>query len=110
MKLKQPIKKIIAKLERSLLIKIGLGFAALFVILLVLALIFGSKRKPANVAPTPTPKVIPTEEISRPSLYATDAAILEIESRIKDIDQKLQEVDLKETALNPPVLDFEIKF
>jgi len=60
--------------------------------------------------PTPTPTIEIKEEITSPSPYATDAAILKKEEEIKDLDKRLQETDLKENKLNPPTLDWEIKF
>ena len=57
---------------------------------------------------TPTPEEV--QEISNPSPYANDLIILKIEQDIKRIDKELQETDLKEASLNPPLLDMDIKF
>lgn len=67
-----------------------------------------SRFKPP-VFPEPSPSPY-EEEITNPSVYATDSAVLEIGERIKEIDQDLDKIDLKETGLNPPVLDMNVNF
>jgi len=63
----------------------------------------------AQISPTPTPTPI-IEQITNPSPYATDSAILQTEEELKKLESELQEVDLKETGLTPPVLDFNVNF
>jgi len=81
--------------------------------LLVLSLVrlFGGKRLPSVVSlPTPSPAITPTPTLGNYSLYASDSAILKIEEELKEIETELDFTDLKETKLNPPPLDWEIKF
>jgi hypothetical protein len=104
---------LIGKIQKgSWVVKMGIIFITIFLILLILAIILGPKRKPVTVLPATTPPPIggPTEEITHPSAYATDTAILKIEGKLKDLEQKLQSEDLREIGLNPPLLDFEVKF
>ena len=99
----------VKKINRKLIF-IGLGMIIFIIALLII--IFSSFRiaefKPA-VFPSPSPSPF-EEEIINPSAYATDSAVLEIEKRLKEIEQNLDKTDLKETSLNPPVLDIEINF
>ena len=87
--------------------------ALLFLLLLLITLsVFLPKSTPPVLPPaSPTPTPTPLEEkITSPSAYATDSAVLKIESDLKTLDQNLQATDLKEAALNPPVLDMEVNF
>lgn len=88
----------------------GLLAGVVFILLLVIirsSLHFGEIKPPVFPTPTPTPF---EEEIKNPSIYATDSAVLEIEGRLKTIGEDLDLVDLKETSINPPVLDMEVNF
>lgn len=111
MKLKQQIEKIRVRMLRApLLIKVGGVLVAVFLVLWLSATILGPKRQPASILPTQMLKMTPTEEVTRPSAYATDGAILKIEGDLRELEQKLQAEDLKENELRPPILDFEVAF
>lgn len=105
----KPKFKIPKKLKLSLAITVSL-LAILVISLIVFTQL--NPQTPADLAiPTPTPTEMPvTEEIASPSAYATDSAILETEAILKDLDKRIQDTDLKETSLRPPVLDLEINF
>ena len=91
---------------------------ATLVILLVLTLIFAviasvrPKNKEIPAIPTPTPvSFTPLEaEIANPSRYATDAGVLQIEENIRNFDARIAQEEVREEALNPPQLDFEVEF
>ncbi len=89
-------------------------FAFVLVAFLSLAIFMSFNQKNLTLTtknqPTPTSTMELKEEITSPSPYATDAALLKTEEEIKNLDKKLQETDLKESKLNPPVLDWDIKF
>lgn len=99
------------KLKQKMVWSVSGGLAGLLIVLLILASLLkkpsGSPKQAQPATPTPTPF---EEEITSPSAYATDSAILKIESELKTIDQDLQSTDLKEVGLNPPVLDMEVEF
>ena len=62
---------------------------------------------PAEATPTPTPLVFTP---FKPSVYAEDPVTLKLE---KDIDVLVREIsgtNIKETQLNPPILDFNVTF
>lgn len=99
------------KLKQKMVWSVGGGLVGLLIVLLILA----SLLKKPSVSPKQTQLLTPTptpfeEEITSPSIYATDSAILKIEAELKTIDQDLQSTDLKEVGLNPPVLDMEVEF
>lgn len=57
--------------------------------------------------PTPTlVEYIPSE----PSLYVTDEEVLKLEQQISVLDREIAGVQLRETTLTPPTLDFNINF
>ncbi|PIS14378.1 hypothetical protein COT64_02985 [Candidatus Shapirobacteria bacterium CG09_land_8_20_14_0_10_39_12] len=96
--------------RRVVLTAAGLALAALVALLVLLFLTF---QKPpetmlAPAAPSPTPAA-PETNLRPASPYATDAAILKIEADLKNLDQDLQNTDLKEAGLNPPVLDMKVE-
>lgn len=89
---------------------IGAGVFIFLILILIIArssLRISRFKPPVFPSPSPTPY---EEEITNPSAYATDSAVLEIGERIKEINQDLDKTDLKETGLNPPVLDMDVNF
>ncbi|MCJ7793136.1 MAG: hypothetical protein MUP45_04115 [Candidatus Marinimicrobia bacterium] len=85
----------------------GILFLVMAIVIINSSLKFGEFKPPTFPSPTPSPY---EEEILNPSAYATDSAVLEIENKIKGINQELENTDLKETGLNPPVLDMKVNF
>ena len=89
-------------------------FGGLLVILLAAVIFFslnqGKITTQVKSTPTPTPTPEFKEEIISPSPYATDEAVLKMEEEVKKLDQELTSADLKESGLNPPVLEMKIKF
>ena len=89
-------------------------FGGLLVLLLAAAIFLSFQQgQPATkieTKPTPTPTPEFKEEIIPPSPYATDTAILKMEEEIKNLDQQLTSADLKESGLNPPILEMKIQF
>jgi len=105
----QEIKERIKNIKKKYVF-LGFGVVLFLVIALIIinsSLKFGEFKPPTFPSPTPSPF---EEEILNPSAYATDSAVLEIENRIKGINQELENTDLKETGLNPPVLDIKVNF
>jgi len=62
---------------------------------------------PTVALATPTPV---QEIIINPSAYATDSEVLAIEEKLKEIEKDLIKIDLRESSLNPPVLDMNVGF
>ncbi len=98
------LKSTIAKI---LMLSLPLIIMVIFVVFLVR---LGTSVLPistANLSPTPTP--IPT--IEQPvSIWAKDEQVIKAENDLKQIEENLEKVDLKEVGLRPPALDFEVKF
>lgn len=89
---------------------IGAGVLIFLILIFIIArstLRLSRFKPPVFPSPSPSPY---EEEITNPSVYATDSAVLEIGERIKEIDQDSDKTDLKETGLNPPVLDMNVNF
>lgn len=87
---------------------------ALVLILLLVLVIVGSNNR-VLILPTPTPEPIPTptpfvETIASPSAYATDSAVLKIGDDINDLENQLQNIDLKDNYLLPPAINLDINF
>ena len=104
-----------AKIKKPILI-FTIIFGSLLVILLSITIFFDfqqgkiTSQVETTPSPTPTPTTENKEEITSPSPYATDAAILKIEEEIKNLDQEIISTDLKESGLNPPKLEMKINF
>jgi hypothetical protein len=106
-------KLILGKRKLFFLGLLFLLFILILGILVLLRLFFGFKKNvPSSplVITTPTPTPIFSEEIKSQSLWATDSGILKIEEELKNIEKDLDNTDIKEKRLMPPVLDWEIKF
>ena len=99
------------KIKAKILLLVGTGVVVLLVILATLTQTVFKPKLPGETAALPSPTPTPFEEkIASPSAYATDSAVLKVESELKSIDEKLQSTDLKEAGLNPPVLDMDVNF
>ena len=99
-------------LKKPLIIFVSL-FGTILILLTATAIFMGFNQKGETIKdnqPTPTTTLEFKQEITSPSPYATDAAILQIEEGIKNLDEKIQKTDLKEDGLKPPVLDWQIEF
>lgn len=89
-----------------------IGIGVLTILLLIIIVVQSTYRislLKTPVLPSPTPSPF-EEEIASPSAYATDSAVLDVEKRLKEIEKEIDQTDLKETGLNPPVLDMEVNF
>lgn len=89
-----------------------------FVIVFLLILVFialklynllptQSPVQTVTIAPTPTSTLY---EPDRPSVYALDPQILKLENDIEVLRRELAGVDIRESTLKPPILDFNINF
>ncbi|MGD0523138.1 MAG: hypothetical protein ABSA43_01100 [Candidatus Microgenomates bacterium] len=98
---------------RKLLVIAGGVLGFLLVLLLVASIVKSSLNQPVVkvVLPTPVITALPTPvELTNPSRYATDSAVLKLEGNLKDNETNLNNVDIKESDLYPPQLDFNINF
>lgn len=99
------------KPKRELILAVGgvviIVTTAILLLLFLTSQKAGEKILPA-VVPSPTPAIIEAN-LHPSSPYATDAAVLKIEEDLKNLDRDLQNTDLKEAGLNPPVLDMKVE-
>lgn len=99
--------------KRTKILVIGIG--ALFLVILLLSILVGllGKKKVASqatpsstpIAETPIPNVI-----LNASRYATDSGVLKIESDLQSLGKQLDSLDVKQSDLSLPNLDFKIDF
>ena len=89
-------------------------FGTALVLLLAVAIFtdFNQKDSSQSILEEPTPTITTEfkEEITSPSPYATDTALLKIEEEVESLDKKIQATDLKEAGLTLPVLEMEVDF
>ncbi len=107
----QTLKPKLKKIDKRLFF-LGGGLLTLLAILIIVGIVV-SKNQSSDQGQLPVlPSSPPSqpEEIINPSAYATDSAVLEIEKRVKEIEQEINKTDLKEISLNLPVLDMEVSF
>jgi uncharacterized membrane protein len=95
------------------LLVVALIIFLIFTILLIAASLYkslaGKKTAPTNLAsPTPFVNVI-NPQISTPSKYATDSAVVDVEKKVKQLDGQMSD-GLNDPDLTPPSLDFNVNF
>lgn len=66
-------------------------------------------RLAPQTQPSPTPTPVTAVSPIPKSPYATDSAILLIKDELKNLEKNLDSLDLKESQLLPPALDFEVE-
>ncbi len=111
-----PLKKTWAEIKTSpkfkkFAILFVAGWIVVLILLILLSLVLRANRNRVT-PPLPTPISIdnspsPEPQIQNPSKYATDAAVLEIEKNINDLDKSLGSTNLRESDLQIPNLHFE---
>lgn len=65
----------------------------------------GNGSSTVYTSPTPVPY-----KPSKPSVYAEDEFILNMEETIKVLEREIAGMSIRETTLTPPILDFDIDF
>lgn len=98
------------RLSKKWVVVIALS-SFLLLMLVLISIFFGN----GAVSPGPSSKASPTpvplrQNLSPPSPYATDSAVLEIEAKLNQLEKDLIEVNLYESELNPPALDMRVYF
>lgn len=99
--------------KKRLVIIVG-GALAVAIISLILAGILKSSRPAAPVyTPTPSPASstpFPQSNIDRPSIYATDSAVLKLEELINERSKAIDGMDMEESQLRAPDINFKVDF
>lgn len=112
-KLKDIWLKIPEKLRKVLRI-VGIFFAVLLFLMIVLSTLFNIKKsQPPKEKPAPAVSYEPvpsSDIITDPSRYATDSGLLTIGENIRKIEKELDIMQVNEADLLPPRLDFDINF
>ncbi len=99
---------------------IGLALGVISIVLIILAYIAISKSnsttRPSSdprLRPTATPIPRPTLAQTvpgKPSAYAQDPQILQLEAAIKSLNAQMEADNLTEPEIQPPILEINIKF
>lgn len=102
------------RFDPDLIKKLGRGLAVVLLLLVLFPIgssIFKSVLKNGEQGDggVPTPSVGPFRPY-KPSIYADDEQVLQMEEDVKVLDRELSTSQLKDTVLTPPVLDFDISF
>jgi len=100
---------------RKLLTVVAIVFSVMVLLIVLLAVIVGlaKRSKKPFVKPTipPAASILPSPgTISNPSRYATDSAVLKIESDLINVQGRLDNLQVSEVDLLPPRLDFDVNF
>ena len=106
-----PVKDIITKEFIKKTITITVTTLLFVFIVLVVSYIYRSVTgsRDGELSVLPTPSVGPFKPYN-PSIYAEDEQVLQMEEDAKILDRELSTAQLKETALTPPSLDFNVNF
>jgi len=114
--LKQAAKKLAEgkDTKRQALLKVLAIVTAILFLLLIIATIFVNLKKrrgEEKTLPVPTTTISPPAR-AKPThpVYGEDPIILEIEEKVRAMDQELIFADLEEAKLAPPILDLNISF
>lgn len=98
----------------KLLVIVGVVFLFSLLLLFIAALAKGGnsqvQQAPTGTAAPVSGSPLPQVEISNPSQYATDSGVLKIESDVDNISKEMDSVDLRQSNLRVPSLDFDVKF
>jgi len=87
--------------------------AALFltvITLLIVVTYLKSREKKPKVEEAQQPSAQTTIVERKLSRYATDEAVLKMETDIKALDTSINKEDIEEKALTPPTLNFDVNF
>jgi hypothetical protein len=99
------------KNKKITVVAIAVMFSLIF-LLLILTSLLGKKQIAIIATPSPSPiSVTPIPNvILNASRYATDSAVLKIESDLNGIQKQLDSSDVKQSDLSLPNMDFNINF
>lgn len=106
-----PVKEMFSGSLIKKIVRIAAIVILLLVLLYIVSLVVSEIRQNGEVAipGTSTPTVAPYLPYN-PSVYAEDKLVLQLEEDIKVLDRELSTVQLKESILTPPNLDFDVNF
>lgn len=107
-----PSKSLLGENFTKKILRFGGMVLIVFIVLLIVERVVNFVRRTGmedGVFVAPSPTVGPFRPYN-PSVYAEDERVLLMEEDLQVLDRELSTTILKETTLNPPVLDFDINF
>lgn len=102
--------------QQKKMIYIAGGVFTFAIVLLIIGSLVKVLRGPQVVLPTPTPPEATSSPfpsvsgLGRPSIYATDSAVLKIETGINDAGTRVDAIDVQQSQLRPPEINFFVSF
>jgi hypothetical protein len=112
-----PLSQLTSKLNKTTkkMIYAAAGLFGVIFLLIIVGLIVSGLRRAGGgggkvPVPTAAPGNLPTQAPISPSRYATDADVLSAEEALKNIDQELNAIELKDSYLAIPRVEFNITF
>jgi hypothetical protein len=85
-----------------------------FLVIVALAAVFVPLIKKLVQKPVEETPVVETSQLTltarKPSRYATDEAVLKVESEVGALEADLNALEVKESNLNPPPLNWDVNF
>lgn len=97
------------KRRTALILMILIPFVLFVIIILLITRPKQEKTPVITSQPTLMPSPTPTIPMT-PSKWATSSAILDLDTRLMELNNRIDSTDLKEIPLLPPALDLEVKF
>lgn len=100
------VKALLAKFyaNKKIFWPVTISFGILFLVL-ILGLLFGSPSQPIQSLVTPAPQVESTPEAS-----PSGDVFSQTQSQLKTLDDQINALDLKQSRLSPPQLNYNISF
>jgi hypothetical protein len=93
--------------NKKIFLPVSISMGLLFFVILI-GLIFGGKKTSPTVITKPSPSPTSVQSSSVPGV-GTDA-LSQIEQKLIDIKNQIIELDVKQSRLQPPTLNFKIEF
>lgn len=107
-----PAKELRAEESASKFKKMGWKFYLPVGLLILVVFLLGIGLGMRSYKGKEVPQVVPSPSVSALPIFSPSpqAPANTIEARIERFEKQLQEIDLKEEQLAPPMLDFDIRF
>ena len=92
--------------NKKIFLPVSIAFGLVFLVL-ILGLIFGKRTvsQPVTKTPSPSPTTIATPEAT-----TSGGILLDSKNKLKTYKDQIKSIDVKESRLQPPVIDFNIKY
>jgi len=94
--------------NKKIFLPIVIAFGLVFFVI-ILGVIFGNRTANQKALKTPTPAPTPTT-FSTPSASQFDEVLVSSQKKLNDLKTQINALDVRQSRLKPPTLDFNVKF